>query len=57
MNGRPFGSITPQEIDALHKSIAGKAVANAAIRCSGSFLIGPPAVTTFGTQSMSASQR
>ena len=33
LKDRPLGSITPQEIDALHNRIVGKAVANAAIRC------------------------
>jgi hypothetical protein len=32
LKGRPLGSITPPEIDALHNRIAGKAVANAAIK-------------------------
>ena len=32
LKDRPLGSITPPEIDALHNRIAGKAVANAAIK-------------------------
>ena len=33
LKDRPLHSITPQEIDALHNRIAGKSVANAAVRC------------------------
>ena len=46
LKDRALGSIRPEEIDAFHNRIAGKAVANSAIRCFGCCSIGPPAVTT-----------
>jgi integrase len=33
LKDRPLGSITPQEVDALHRSINGKSAANDAMRC------------------------